>query len=435
MATQAAALPQARAYLRLVLIGVVIGIPASLAAALFMAFVHTAEDWVWQDLPDWLNQSAPPWYLVIGLPVVGAAVVLAARRLLPGDGGHEPLLGISADPVPWQHAPSVILAALGTLVFGAVLGPEAPLIALGSIVGMVAVSLSGTKDRAAVVLATAGSFAAVSALFGGPLVAAMLLLEAGLAAGPALVPALVPGLVAAATGYVLFVGFGSWGGLNTISLTEPGLPAYDGIQPGDLALAVAVGLLTALLIVVVRHLARQVDRVSKRNVALVLLAGGLAVGIIAQVAGWLGADTQDVLFSGQTSVPAVVTEGSVGIVLVLVLAKALGYAVSLGCGFRGGPVFPAIFLGAGLATFPILWFDTSPTWAVAVGAAAGMAAGTRLVFSGVLISALLVGPEGKDAIPAAVLAAATAWLTVVALEGRQPHPDEPVAPSEQAAPA
>jgi H+/Cl- antiporter ClcA len=245
----------------------------------------------------------------------------------------------------------------------------------------------------------------------------------------------VPGLVAAATGYVLFVGFGSWGGLDTIALAEPGLPVYDGIQPGDLMLAVAVGLVTALLIVVVRRLAQQVDRVSKRNVSLILLAGGLAVGIIAQVAGWLGADTQDVLFSGQTSVPAVVTEGSVGVVLVLVLAKALAYGVSLGCGFRGGPVFPAIFLGAGLATFPILWFDTSPTWAVAVGAAAGMAAGTRLVFAAVLLSALLVGPAGKDTIPAAVLAAATAWLTVVALQGRQPHPDEPAAPSEQAAPA
>ena len=46
----------------------------------------------------------------------------------------------------------------------------------------------------------------------------------------------------------------------------------------------------------------------------------------------------------------------------------------------------------------------SPTVAVAIGAAAGMAAGTRLLFASVLFAGLLVGRPGLDAIPAAVLA-------------------------------
>jgi hypothetical protein len=75
------------------------------------------------------------------------------------------------------------------------------------------------------VLATAGSFSAISALFGGPLVAGMLMVEAGAARlGAALIPALLPGLVAAAIGYVMFVGLGSWGGLNATPLAVPGLP-------------------------------------------------------------------------------------------------------------------------------------------------------------------------------------------------------------------
>ena len=149
-----------------------------------------------------------------------------------------------------------------------------------------------------------------------------------------------------------------------------------------------------------------------------LLAGGAAAGMLAALAGALGADSQDVLFSGQAAVPHVVVESSAGIVLVLLAAKALGYAVCLGCGFRGGPVFPAVFLGVALATLPVIAFDVSPTWAVAVGAAAGMAAGTRLLFAPVLFGALLVGSAGLDAIPAAVLAAAAAWLTVAALDER-----------------
>jgi H+/Cl- antiporter ClcA len=111
-----------------------------------------------------------------------------------------------------------------------------------------------------------------------------------------------------------------------------------------------------------------------------------------------------------------VAEGSLKLVLVLLVAKALGYAICLGCGFRGGPVFPAIFLAVALAMIAVVTFDRSPTWAIAVGAAAGMAAGTRLLFSPVLFGALLVGDQGTDAIPAAVFAAAAAWITIHALE-------------------
>jgi H+/Cl- antiporter ClcA len=418
MAVAADSRDQARAYLRLIAIAAAVGVPAALVAALFMAFVHEAEDWLWTDLPDWLGESSPPWYLVIGLPVVGAALVILARLLLPGDGGHPPLRGIGGGPTPWQYAPSVTLAALGTLVFGAVLGPEAPLIALGSAVGMVAVSLSRTKGNATAMLATAGSFAAISALFGGPLVAGVLLLEGGLAAGTALIPALVPGLVAAAVGYVLFVGFGSWAGLNETGLVIPGLPLYDGTHLLDLLLAIVVGAVTAVLIFVVRRIASRLERESKRSMVIFLLGGGLAVGLLAQIAGWLGADTQEVLFSGQSSVPAEIAENSAAVLFVLLVAKGLAYATSLGCGFRGGPVFPAIFLGVGVASFAVVWWDVSPTWAVAVGTAAGMAAGTQLVFAAILFSALLVGTNGTDTVPAAVLAAVSAWLITMAIHRR-----------------
>jgi hypothetical protein len=108
-----------------------------------------------------------------------------------------------------------------------VLGPEAPLIALGSVVGMV-VALSGAfGQREQTVLATAGSFSAISALFGGPIVGGMMMVESGVAMGSALLPVVIPGFVAA-IGYVTFVGFGTWGGLHAQSLAVPGLPPYNG---------------------------------------------------------------------------------------------------------------------------------------------------------------------------------------------------------------
>jgi H+/Cl- antiporter ClcA len=298
-----------------------------------------------------------------------------------------------------------------------VLGPEAPVIALGGITATavtVAVRL-GDQERA--VLANAGSFSAISALFGGPIVAGVMMVEGGVGLGARLIPALLPGFVAAAVGYLIFVGFGDWGGLNQPGLTVPDLPAYNGVHFGDLAVSLATGVLTALIIIAIRRSAGRVAA-APLGMAPLLLAGGLIVGLLALLENGLGGSSQEILFSGQSAIPDLIVEGSTGVLLSILALKAVAYAVSLGCGFRGGPIFPAVFLGIGIASLPHVWFGTSPTLAIAVGAAAGMAAQTRFILTAMLFAALLVGTEGLDTTPATVLAAAAAWLTVSALDRR-----------------
>ena len=257
----------------------------------------------------------------------------------------------------------------------------------------------------------------MSALFGGPLVAGMLLVESGLEMGKRLLWILLPGLVSAAIGYVIFIGLGDWGGLDAAGLTVPDLPPYEGTHVLDLLVGIAVGIAAAFVVTSVRRLAIAVQGVGgQRGMPAFLLAGGLAVGVLAQLADVLGASSQEILFSGQASVPAVVAEDSTWVLAVIIAAKFLAYGVSLACGFRGGPIFPAIFLGIALASLAVVWFDVSPTFAIAVGAAAGMAAQARLLIAPLLFAALLVGNAGLDAIPAAVLAAAAAWLGVQLLD-------------------
>ena len=82
--------------------------------------VHELEHWLWTDLPHDLGSKAPPWYLVIGLPVVGAAVCVVAQSLLPGDGGGSPLKGIAGGGPSTAQVRARIALALGTLSFGAV---------------------------------------------------------------------------------------------------------------------------------------------------------------------------------------------------------------------------------------------------------------------------------------------------------------------------
>ena len=121
--------------------------------------------------------------------------------------------------------PGVVIAALATLSFGAVLGPEAPLIFIGGGLGVLAMQLlkRDAPQQALAVTGAAGSFAAVSTLLGNPLVGAFLLLEvAGGSMGGALLgPPLLPGLLAAGIGTLVFVGLDSWTGYGTFSLAFP----------------------------------------------------------------------------------------------------------------------------------------------------------------------------------------------------------------------
>jgi H+/Cl- antiporter ClcA len=429
--------PTPREYLQAVLLSAAVGIPAALVAALFLGAVHYLEHWLWVDLPEALDESTPPWYLVVGLPVVGAAIVAVARLWLPGDGGHEPIEGLSMAKTPIAYVPGIAVAALATLSFGAVLGPEAPVVALGGATAVFLTSRIRLGEHQLSLLSLAGSFAAISALFGGPLVGGVLIMESalGLGAGAQAIPALLPGFVAAAIGYLVFVGFGDWGGLDAPGLVVPNLPAYDGTYIADLVIAVCVGLVSAFAIVPLKRSATRLQNRGKARLRMpaFLLAGGVAVGLVAVAADLLGADSQDVLFSGQTSIPAVLAETSTSVLVVLLVAKAIAYAISLASGFRGGPIFPAIFLGIGIATFPVIWFDMSPTVALAMGAAAGMAAQSRLLLSSMLLASILVGSQGADAVPAAVLAAAAAWLAATALERRLlPDPEAAAEAAEEA---
>ncbi len=404
---------------RLALLGALVGLPAGLVAFAFIGLVHELESWLWDDLPVLLGADAPPWYLVLALPVLGGLLVHLAR-MLPGDGGASPIHGLHLGGAPRpRDAWGVALAAVATLPFGMVLGPEAPLIALGAIVGTWVTSWARMTDQGRTVVATAGSGAAMSTLFGGPLVAGLMLLEGGVGAGALVIPLLVPALVSAAVAYTLVTGLGSWAGLPVGGLAMPGLPEYETVLVRDVVVAVLVGVLAAVVARLVRRAATSLAGLEPRlGRGPLLLLGGLAVGVLALVADALGADPQEVLFSGQSSIPDLVASGSVAAVLVVLVAKVLAYAVSLGAGFRGGPIFPAIFMGVAFASFAVVTVDLSPTVAIAVGAGAGMAAMTRMVVSPVLFAALLVGRPGLDAVPVAVIATVAAWLGSAVLDHR-----------------
>lgn len=412
-------------YLRTLVLAALLGIPVALAAVVFQTAIHDLTHFVWDVLPHWLDYSEPPaWYVVL-VPAIGGLLVAASIRL-PGHGGHSPLEGLGMGEVRPTHLPSILLAALATLGFGLVLGPEAPLIALGLGLGAILVRLVRAEETEAQLLTLAGAFAGIAALFGGPLVAAFLLFEVAAASGAipaqALGRALLPGFVAAGSGALVFTGVNDWPGLHTSGLALPSLPAYDTVRIADLAWCVPLALGIAAAVVAARHLAHWMATRATARPDLTLVVAGLLVGTAA-VAFRAAADrpVDLVLFSGQQQLPEVVTEGSASVLALLVVAKGLAYALSLGSGFRGGPVFPALTIGVAIG---VLAADVLPglvsTPAIATGIAAATAAVLRVPFTAVLLATLLLGSSAPEVAPIAVLAAAVGWIVATAL----PNPED-----------
>ena len=166
----------------------------SFAAWGFLELLHQIQVGTYQKLPEQLgyDHGAPVWWPLPVLALAGLVTALAIVRL-PGVGGHKPSEGLKTGLTQPIELPGVVLAALATIGLGVVLGPEAPLIALGSGLGILAVRLlrRDAPDQILAVVAASGSFAAISFIFGSPLVGAVILIEAaalgppGAARGPA----------------------------------------------------------------------------------------------------------------------------------------------------------------------------------------------------------------------------------------------------------
>jgi H+/Cl- antiporter ClcA len=180
--SDALALLRSRSYVALLALAAIIGVPVSAAAYFFLALVSKLQGWIFTDLPKGLGFHAEPlWWPIPPLMLAGLLAALAIRYL-PGRGGHSPADGFKMGEGPPSpiELPGIVLAALATLSLGAVLGPEAPVIALGGGLGVLAVRLvkRDAPPKTRTVVAAAGSFAAVSTLFGSPLLGAFLLMEA-----------------------------------------------------------------------------------------------------------------------------------------------------------------------------------------------------------------------------------------------------------------
>jgi H+/Cl- antiporter ClcA len=121
----------------------VLGVPIAAVAWAFLAAVELLQDWVYEDLPEALGLTPLPWWWPAPWLLLAGVLVGAVIRFFPGRGGHTPILRFSTSGGPTDPAtlPGIALAAIVGLAAGIVLGPEAPLIALGGGLAVLALRL------------------------------------------------------------------------------------------------------------------------------------------------------------------------------------------------------------------------------------------------------------------------------------------------------
>jgi H+/Cl- antiporter ClcA len=416
---------RSREFRALVVLAGLLGVVASVVAWGFLELVFHMQGWVFDDLPDAFGyDTAPVWWPLPILGIAGVIVALVIDRL-PGEGGHVPANGLKASPTQPIELPGVILAGLATIGLGLVLGPEAPLIALGGGLGLLAIHIvrPGASDEAGQVLAVSATLAALAFLFGSPIIAALVLIEAAGLGGSRLPVVLVPGLFAAGVGSLMWIGMGSWTGLDTsaISIDALKLPAFARPDIVDFGWTILLAAAIAIVTFVIFRIAQGAHRLTLPRPLLVLPAFGLAVAglaiLFSQVAD---KSVTYALFSGESSLNALVENPGAWPLWALALligCKGLAYALSLG-GFRGGPVFPALFLGAagGMMAAQLPGFELTP--AIAVGLGASVASVLRLPLSAAALGVFLTIPAGAGSSPLIIVGVVVAYLTTLGLSGR-----------------
>ncbi|MFF8942618.1 ion channel protein [Streptomyces sp. NPDC014864] len=329
----------ARVLLTMLVPAFVVGVAASLLFLLVSGVAERLQRVLWGNLPGALGVGpySVAWMLIM-LTATGVAVGLVVWKV-PGHAGPDPAtLGLTAAPMAPRVLPGLLLAAVLMLAGGPSLGPENPIIAVN--VGLAFWAgrrlLPRVPGAAWAALAEA---ATIGALFGTPVAAALVISEA-LAGRPvrgALWDNVFAPLAAAAVGSMTatLVAHPSL----DLRLPEFGEPAWK-----DLLSVLVVAPLAAVLGMCAVYVFPYVHRAFGRlgHPMLALPAGGLVLGLLGALGGPL------TLFKGLSEVAELARNPdgwTAGRFAVMAVVKLAALVVAASCGFRGGRIFPAIFVG------------------------------------------------------------------------------------------
>ncbi|MFD8222616.1 ion channel protein [Streptomyces massasporeus] len=395
----------ARALLPSIVPAVAVGVLCSLILVGVEVAAEQLQDVLWQTVPDALGigRYSVAWMFVV-LIATGIAVGLVVWKA-PGHAGPDPAtVGLDAPVLPPVVLPGLLLVTALMLAGGPSLGPENPIITVN--VGLAVWLGSRLVPRApGRIWPALAEAATIGALFGTPVAAALAISEllASQETRGRLWDNLFAPLTAAAAGSL------------TVSLLDHptfdlGLPSFG--RPGwpDLLASVVVAAVGALLAMCAVRALPYVHGAFQRlrHPMLMLPAGGVLLGCLAAVGGHL------TLFKGLDEIATLAHDPdgwSAGEFAVMTVVKLAALVVAASCGFRGGRIFPAVFVGTALGLCAhALVSGVHPSVGVSAAVLGVLLAITRQGWISLFVAAVLVAEPAVIAL--LCIASLPAWLLV-----------------------
>ena len=262
-------------------------------------------------------------------------------------------------------------------------------------------------------------------MFASPLIAAVILIEATAIGGARQRLVLLPGLLAAGIGTLVSIGMGSFTGLSSrdYALGPLPLPHFGHPDIAQFGWTIALAIAVAVVVRPIMLGGLSTHRVVVRRIVILLPIVGLIIaGLAIAFHGATGKSVNEVLFSGQEALPGLLRQAgtwSLGALALVIVFKGLAYMLSLGS-FRGGPVFPALFLAAagGIMASRLPGFSLTP--AVAVGMGAAIAAVLRLPLAAIVLATLLTANSGTGDEPLIIVGVVVAYLITLRISAPAP---------------
>jgi chloride channel protein, CIC family len=341
----------------ILLLSVVIGILAAIAAIVLKTAIHYLEFWV-RNIP---GKHMENWFLLV-FPVIGILItVLYVRNFVKDDIGHgvsRILYAISRKKAVMKlhNTYSSIIACTFTGGFGGSVGMEAPIVSTGAAIGSNVAQVSRLGFKRTTLLVGCGAAAAIAAIFKAPIAGLIFALEVLML--DLTMASIIPLLISTVTATIFSTFFLGEKVEFYFTLQDP---FYFGNIPFYILLGIFTGAVSLYFTWVNGKVESRIKKIIKPYNRV--LIGGLILGVLIFIfpplfgEGYMGMRS---LLSGNsaelidTSVFAHFMDDSgmmfVGFLTLVMLFKAVATSLTTGSGGIGGVFAPSLFIG-GIAGF------------------------------------------------------------------------------------
>jgi len=279
----------------------VLGVLGAVAGLLFMGVVGVGDNWYSDTDPGWWGGH---WWWVAVTAATGVIVGVLRRLTRLPDTTPGLIDDLKDEHVDPRLVPGIAVVSAVSLIGGASLGPEKALGSIGGGAGSWIAARRRLSTEDSQVNTLSGFAGAYGGLFSSPVIVVMMIMELARPGGRRFSMALVGAILSASVSFGIYFAIA-----GAVFLDAYQVPQYT-FQDWQLLAGIPLGLLAAVVVTVL-------------VLPLTMFTGSAQLTTVLDEAGTLG----------------------VGLLIVVVIAKMLTFAVSQASGFVGGPIFPSLFIG------------------------------------------------------------------------------------------